>query len=127
MKIKVVKISKTAENRGGEWYETRCVMSVVEIAPKLKSYYKAIGCRCIDIQTRSIEGMEFDFIVDDEALCYSTPAVFTAKSRRGRNFSLCNTLLICKVDGEKETSLADADIEIIKRNFSKVANALIID
>lgn len=95
---------------------------VVETPGGLQEWYRLIGCRLIDITTRSIGGKVYDIITDDEALL-KPPAIPTAintdeKPRLFGNYIVCN----CNDAGE-ETGLTSDDIKRITRRIAKLSDA----
>lgn len=86
--------------------------SVVEIEKSLESYYKVLNCDCIDITSRTIGGIDFDIICDDEGLCKSD-MVISAVDMHG-DPALVGNLLIVKFDGlDDVTSLSDEDAAFV--------------
>lgn len=85
---------------------------VKDIENSLESYYKEIGCDCIDIVSRKINGSWYDIICDDEGL-FKDPVVVTAVEPTGSP-ALVGTLIICRYDGEADvTDLEPGDVETI--------------
>ena len=86
---------------------------ISEIKDELEDYYRVIGCRLIDIQSRAIDGVYYDFICDDEGL-FTEKAIVSAVSQDGKP-QLVGSIIICKYDettgGEK--GLEDEDIKRI--------------
>lgn len=71
---------------------------VVQFEPKLEWYYKNLDCQCIDIVERQIDGVYYDFIVDDEGLLKEDflPSCCDANGQT----QLVNKVLICRHDGD---------------------------
>lgn len=111
---------------------TKDEVKVVEVNG-LDDYYKLIECDTIDIAYRSIGGKAFDIICDDEGLLKESRRVSAVKVTGEP--ALVGNLIVCgEADEEgEETSLTEADIELIKENIVKamftdmtVGNLLII-
>lgn len=89
---------------------------IIETTGGLKEWYRLIGCELIDIQTRSIDGWQYDFIVDDEAL-YKQGAKVSALDKDQKPAFVGN-LVICKCDDQgNETGLLKSDITHLKNHI----------
>lgn len=86
------------------------------IGKDLNSYYKAIGCRLIDIQSRKVGKKWYDFIIDDEGL-FSEAPVPTAFNEDGTPF--VGTILVAgAADDEGElTDLTDDDVQNLNNHI----------
>lgn len=92
-------------------------LEVVEIEPKLDTYYKILDCDTVEMPSRKIGGKYFIFICDEEALCGKVSAV-TVRSKSDDELNLVNSVIICNTDDEgNEVSLSDEDITLIKSRF----------
>lgn len=90
------------------------------IEKSLDSYYKAIGCTCIDIVSRQIGPHRVDIICDDEGLLTACPipSAFDSQQRP----CLCGSLFVCAFDGvEDVTSLPDDTITDILQHYVRQA------
>ena len=103
-KIKAILVDVEKEN-----------VKVIEIERNLDTYYKLIGCQCIDIVTRSIGGKLYDIICDDEGLFYDKPKI----SAIDKHFQpmLVGNLIITGVanNAGNLTSLTDDDVEHVMK------------
>ena len=101
-KIKAILVDVEKEN-----------VKVIEIERNLDTYYKLIGCQCIDIATRTIGGKLYDIICDDEGLFCENPKI----SAIDKHFQpmLVGNLIITGVanNAGNLTSLTDDDVEHI--------------
>ena len=92
-------------------------LEVVEIEPKLDTYYKMLDCDTVEMPSRKIGGKYFIFICDEEALCGKVFTV-TVRSKSDDELNLVNSVIICNTDDEgNEVSLSDEDIALIKSRF----------
>lgn len=92
----------------GVMVDPRTGAEVVRFEPKLEWYYKNLDCQYIDIAERQIDGMYYDFIVDDEGLLKddSLPSCCDANGHT----QLVGKVLICHHDGEgNETGLTEEE------------------
>lgn len=87
----------------------------VEVEPSLAEYYRLIGCECIDIILRRINGVNVNIILDDKGLL--KPNV-TSGFAKNRNERLAGTLLLFGADrfGFEMTSLTDGEIDAIDKS-----------
>ena len=91
---------------------------VKEVNPQgLEDYYDMIGCKCIDIVTRSIGKKWYEIICDDEGLLTNDP-IISAIDNFGQVMLVGNLIICGPVDGEGElTDLSDNDIKYIKKRI----------
>ena len=97
----------------------------VTIDKSLESYYKILGCDCIDIVSRVIgrDRREFDIICDDEALCKEEVKI-SAIDCKGEAM-LCSNLFVVKFDGVDDvTDLTEDDIKYIAKHIDRFATIL---
>lgn len=95
---------------------------VVETPGGLDEWYRLIGCRLIDITTRSISGKVYDCICDDEAML-KTPALTTGINTDNKP-RLVGNCIICNYDGEGgEAGLTDDDIYRILGRVARLSDA----
>ena len=87
----------------------------------LADYYRLIGCKTIDITSRSIGGKEFDIICDDEGLYAEGGAIVSALDSKYRP-ALVGSLIVCNYDENtgENTSLTDEDIAHLQRHMVTV-------
>ena len=93
---------------------------VIEIEATLDAFYKAIGCDCIDITIRMVEGHPFEVIVDDNGW-FGNPIV-TAIDARAFEANLVGTLLVFGCGDEEVRGLTDEEVEILEDRTYYVAN-----
>lgn len=80
----------------------------VEIKDDLDDFYRLLNCDTIDIVQRSIGGMVYEIICDDNGL-FRKPCRMSAMDKR-HNQQLVGNLLICKYGGDGELAgLTDSD------------------
>lgn len=86
------------------------VAEEVDITDTLDTYYDALGCRCIDIQTRKLGDKWYDFVIDDEGLFAED--VCPSALCEDKDVMFVGALFVTGVaDDEGElTSLTDEDI-----------------
>lgn len=83
----------------------------------LESYYKLIGCRCIDIIRRKIGNRYYEIICDDEGLMVDQP-IISSVNRRGEIMTVGNIIITGKADYEGNlTGLTDNEINYIQRQI----------
>ena len=93
---------------------------IIEIEDNLKTYYKLINCKTIDIVTRSIENNYFSFVCDDEGLFVEKP--ITSAVDKKSKVQFVGNIIICGLpncEGEM-ISLTDEECELILKNAFKV-------
>ena len=83
---------------------------VIETEGGLDNYYKLLDCEIIDITTRSIGGVFFDIICDDEGLL-KDDRIVSAVDKKGRP-ALVGNLLISKADEEEGRQIGLTDEEL---------------
>ena len=89
---------------------------LIDTTGGLKEWYKLLKCARRDIQARTLDGVEYDFIFDDEAPI-KLGAKVSALDKDGQP-QLIGRLVICHCDAEgNETGLHKSDIEILKRHI----------
>lgn len=91
---------------------------VVDIKDDLKAFYELLHCNLIDIAVRSIGGINYNIIIDDEGF-YHKPCVLGASNPYDQDCILMNSLLVTgSPDGEGNlTSLTDDDINNIMNSM----------
>lgn len=91
----------------------------------LDDYYKIIGCRTIDIISRSIGDVRVEIVIDDEGALVKNPKV-SGISIDGTPM-LCGNLLVASgrvtEDGEL-TELTEAEIDEIKDNVAMITTSI---
>ena len=91
----------------------------------LKDYYKLIGCRTIDIISRSISDVRVEIVIDDEGALVESPKV-SAISPEG-TLALYGNLLIASgratEDGDL-TELTEAEIDEIMGNVATITTSV---
>ena len=98
---------------------TKRTIKKVTIEKSLDGYYAALNCRCIDIVSRTIGGMPFLIVCDDEGLLKSDMCV-SAIAPSGETM-LVGNLFIVKSDGTDDIeSLTDNECQHIMRNQLEV-------
>lgn len=123
--MQAIIIKTGAKKIAGAWFAKVAKVEKINIKNDLKAYYKALGCQTIDIQVRTIEGKPFDFICDDEAFMYETPAVVSVRSKTDSRYNLVNTLIVCKSEEGETIGLTDEECEFVLAHFKN--NAIEID
>ena len=89
-----------------------------ETKGSLQDYYRLIGCRCVDIASRSIGGKYFDLVVDDEGL-YGDNATVSAVDGDGEPMLVGNIVIVNCPNDESDgymRGLEDEDIALIKKH-----------
>jgi len=78
----------------------------------LEQLYKILNCDCIDIVVRSIGGIEFDIVCDDNGLLIDNPRVSANSDIFG---SLFGNLFVCHHDYDGNlTSISEEDLKNIQ-------------
>lgn len=91
----------------------------IEVEKNLDSYYKILGCDCIDIVNRQIGDKSFDIICDDEGV-FKEPQKISAINNLGEPM-LVGNLFVVKFDGvDDETSLSDDEIKYVIDHCQKI-------
>ena len=93
---------------------------VIEIEATLDAFYKAIGCDCIDIAVRMVNGHPFDVIVDDNGW-FRNPTV-TAIDAFAFEANLVGTLLIFGCGDGDVRGLTDEEVQILEDRTYYVTN-----
>lgn len=91
----------------------------IEVEPSLKEYYRLIGCDCITIATREVNGHPFDIVLDDEGLLKPnrTSAFSVEADVFGTQEELVGNLLIFGSGEEDFRSLTDDEVLMIERRM----------
>ena len=103
------------ENRGVKMVE----------ANGLDDYYRLIGCRTIDIVSRTIGDVKVEIIIDDEGLLVNAPKV-SAIDIDGTPM-LCGNLLVASgrvTDDGELTELTDAEVDEIMDNVATITTSV---
>lgn len=81
----------------------------------LDTMYQIMNCNLIDVAIHSIEGQNFDFIVDDEGLLKSPviPSVFS----NNKNILNVGSIIICNSNDGIFQSLSNKDIKLIQKHI----------
>lgn len=81
----------------------------------LDTMYQIMNCNLIDVAIHSIEGQNFDFIVDDEGLLKSPviPSVFS----NNKNMLNVGSIIICNSNDGIFQSLSNEDIKLIQKHI----------
>ena len=91
----------------------------------LDDYYRFIGCRCIDIVSRTIGDVKVEIIIDDEGALVNNPKI-SAIDIAGTPM-LCGNLLVASgrvtEDGEL-TELTRAEIDEITDNIATITTSV---
>lgn len=98
----------------------------IEVEPSLKEYYRLIGCDCITIVTREVNGHPFDIVLDDEGLLKPnrTSAISVEADVFGTQEKLVGNLLIFGSGEEDFRSLTDDEVAVIR---SRMLDGLLAD
>ncbi len=82
---------------------------------ELKTWYKLIGCRCIDITGFA----DYECICDDEALLHGEPKPTILRYDNYDNLvgAIYGTVVICRSYNEELDTLTDDDIEWLNNNI----------
>lgn len=100
---------------------TKNEAKAIEIENDLETFRRLLGCRCIDIQERFINGYIFDFVVDDEARLSSDYIISGWCNDADEN--IAGPLIICgcgATDGE-EHGLDDEELKAIAENLIHIS------
>lgn len=91
-------------------------VQVLDIVDSLDVFYAKLDCRCIDIVTRKIGGVEFDIMCDDEGLFKSYPIPSACDDLGGIMF--VGNIMLFHNDGKGNlTGLTDRDIEMLRSHI----------
>lgn len=87
----------------------------IELEPSIKEYYRLIGCDCITIVTREVNGHPFDIVLDDEGLLKPNrvSAVSVEADVFGTQEKLVGNLLIFGIGEEDFRSLTDDEVLMV--------------
>ena len=89
----------------------------------LDDYYRLIGCTCIDIVSRKINGIRYEIVCDDEGTFVENPKI-SAINHKGDPMLVGNLIIAGPaVEGEL-TDLTDSDMEYIRRNIYCISTRL---
>lgn len=93
----------------------------IETDGSLESLYELIGCRCIDIVTRTVRGVAVNVVCDDEGLLVERPIVSAMTS--GLNPALCGNLVLFGIGADMDLcSLTDDEVLAIDLNVAEHVN-----
>lgn len=81
---------------------------IIEVENELDAFYKALGCRCIDITVRRIGNKIVEIICDDEGLLVDSPKI-SAISNLGEAQLAGNLLIVGRADSEGNLTSLSAD------------------
>ncbi len=90
----------------------------VDCPDSLQAFYDTIGCDCIDIALRAVDGREFDIVCDDEALCQDDP-IPSACDGSGKVMLYGSLLLFHHDDDGNLTEISEDDVDHIMANVRK--------
>jgi len=85
----------------------------------LGQFYKLIGCRCIDIAVRKVDGKLYNVVLDDEGLLVAHP-VISAIDKTMHVMLAGNLILFGLADDMDLAGIDAADVENIERNVHEV-------
>ena len=86
---------------------------VVETTGRLKDLYKLCRCDCIDVAVIDVDGVPFDFVVDDEGLLKDNPRASVFDS--GGMAMLVGNVVILRSNCEGDfVGLTEPEVEILK-------------
>lgn len=89
------------------------IFGIVNIPNELDAFYKALGCRCIDITTHRIGKTVAEIICDDEGLLVEAPKI-SAINNLGQAQLVGSILIVGPADSEGNlTSLSSKDANYI--------------
>ena len=89
-------------------------VNAVEIEDKLEDFYKLINCNTIDIVSRSVDGVVFDIVCDDEGLL-KDEIVVSAMNHDFRAMLVGNLIFAHHDEEGGLVGLTDDEIDHIKR------------
>lgn len=97
----------------------------IEIVDDLDSLYATLNCTCIDIPVRSIAGIPFDVVCDDEGLLKAEPFISAIRNEITCEPMLVGRLLLCHSDADGNlASLSEEDISLISRHVRQIRSRL---
>ena len=79
-----------------------------DIDATFDTYYKEIGCECVEIAERHINGTPYAIICDEDGLLGNN-AITTVRSKRGGDCVVGN-VIICRSKRGREIGLTDAEV-----------------
>lgn len=92
---------------------------VVDIENSLSEFQRILGCPTIDIQSRTVNGKDYDFVCDDNALTNKV-SIITVESKSNSDKNLIGNIIICNHDGQgNEASLSDDDVKMLLSNVGE--------
>ena len=92
----------------------------IEIEDSLEEYYRLIDCRVIDITERTIGGVSYDIVCDDEGLLKSDPIVSALDD--DLEPVLFGTLIFLHHDDEgKLTELSEKDVDNLSEHVRVIS------
>ena len=99
-------------------------VKIVE-ANSLDDYYKIIGCRTIDIVSRTIGDIRVEIVIDDEGVLVNNPKV-SAIDIDGTPMLYGNLLIASGrvTDDGELTELTEAEIDEIKDNVAMITTSV---
>lgn len=106
----------------GILFSTNKKPEVITIEKTLEAYYKILNCDVIDITTRSIGGVYYDIVCDDEGLLKTYPicTAITLDHLANPTCELVGNILVCKRSTNGITSLCERDIKrIFEHRFGR--------
>lgn len=83
---------------------------IVEIGNTLEEYYKCLDCDMIEHVVWTIDGVEYDFICDEEALLKDENPHVSIKSKDNSELRLVNKILLCSSNEESGEFLSIPNI-----------------
>lgn len=94
-------------------------------ANDLDDYYKIIGCRCIDIISRSIGDVRVEIVLDDEGALVDNPKI-SAIDVDGTPMLYGNLLIASGrvTDDGELTELTETEVEEIKNNVAIITTSV---
>ena len=93
-----------------------CKAFATDIDDQLEEFYRIIGCDCIDIVVRTINGKSFDIICDDE--CLLKPNTVSAVDSKNKPM-LVGNLIVCNYGGGGELAeLSEDDVKHLEDSYT---------
>lgn len=93
--------------------------TIATIDKELDSYYKVLGCRCIDITRRKIGRKRFEIICDDEGALTPQPKI-SAVSNAGETMLVGNIFIVGFNGVDDVRSLTDEEAEYVMSRVQKM-------